>query len=128
MRNLLFLTVISAMLGASSVSGQNPPQITAPYGLPIRPPQSAAEASFTKFNLDFPGGTPGELVKAIEKASGKPLNVIIALNSADAQLPPLKMTGVTVPKLFEALTAATMSTVHYRYGGAERTDWFLRHC
>src|ERR1035441_718411 len=30
----------------------------------------------TKFNLDFPGGPPELLGKAIEKAMGKPLNVM----------------------------------------------------
>ncbi len=67
--------------------------------------------ALTKFNLDFPGGTPQELVAAIEKATGKPLNVIILGEDADAQLPPLKMNHVDVPQLFEALEAASQKVV-----------------
>lgn len=37
----------------------------------------AAESNLTKFNLDFSGGTPKELVAAIQKAMGRPLNVIV---------------------------------------------------
>lgn len=64
-----------------------------------------ATANLTKFNLDFPGGTPAELVKAIEKAMGKPLNVIISPDekSAQAQLPPIKVTDMDVARLFRTL-------------------------
>jgi len=65
----------------------------------------------TKFNLDFPGGTPKELVAAIEKAMGKPLNAIIPKENADLQMPPLKMNDVMVPQLFAALKAASRKTV-----------------
>ncbi|MHC1766566.1 MAG: hypothetical protein AB9869_20060 [Verrucomicrobiia bacterium] len=47
----------------------------------------------TRFDLDFPGGTPGALAEAIEKASGKPLNLVIPIGSAQTPLPPLKMRG-----------------------------------
>jgi hypothetical protein len=57
----------------------------------------------TKFNLDFPGGTPKELVAAIEKATGKPLNAIIPDEAAATKLPPLKMNNVDVPQLFSAV-------------------------
>ena len=65
----------------------------------------------TKFNLDFPGGTPAELVKAIEKATGKPLNAIIPTEDADILLPALQMNGVVTPQLFTALEAASPKTV-----------------
>ncbi len=65
-----------------------------------------AEASLTKFNLDFPGGTPAELVKAIEKATGKPMNTIVSDEDANVQLPPLKMSRVDVAQLFQALEAS----------------------
>ncbi len=73
-------------------------------------PQNQPPA-LTKFNLDFPGGTPAELVKAIEKATGKPLNAIIPTEDADIQLPPLKMNDVVTPQLFAALEAASHKTV-----------------
>jgi len=67
-------------------------------------PQPTLDATnLTKFNLDFPGGTPAALVKAIEKATGKPLNAIIPDEDANTQLPPLKMNDVDAPQLFQAL-------------------------
>jgi hypothetical protein len=70
-------------------------------------PQTEAPA-LTKFNLDFPGGTPKGLVAAIEKAMGRPLNAIIPTEDADLQMPPLKMNDVVVPQLFRALEAASV--------------------
>lgn len=66
-----------------------------------------APRTLTKFNLDFPGGTPGELVAAIEKASGRPLNAIIPPGDTDRRLPPLKMNSVDAAQLFGALGEAT---------------------
>ena len=59
--------------------------------------------ALTKFDLDFPGGTPKELVAAIEKAMGKPLNAIIPTENADMQMPPLKMDDVDVAALFNGV-------------------------
>jgi hypothetical protein len=67
-------------------------------------PESGA---LTRFNLDFPGGTPKELVAAIEKAMGRPLNAIVPEELAATRLPALKMNSVDVPQLFQALGAAT---------------------
>lgn len=72
---------------------------------------------FTKFNLDFPGGTPAQLVKAIEKATGKPLNVIIPDADANTKLPPLKMDNVNVSMLFQALEQASSQQILVNTGG-----------
>jgi hypothetical protein len=72
--------------------------------------QPEPEPQLTRFSLDFPGGTPEELVAAIEKAMKRPLNVIIPEELAATKLPALKMSGVTVPQLFQALTAASHKT------------------
>jgi hypothetical protein len=79
------------------INGANPPQ--------NQPP------ALTKFNLDFPGGTPADLVKAIQKVTGKPLNAIIPAEDASTELPPLKLNDVTTPQLFSALAAASRKTV-----------------
>src|SRR5579859_7978887 len=71
----------------------------------------------THFNLDFPGGTPGDLVKAIESATGKPLNAIIPTEDADTQLPPVKMNDVMAPQLFSALQSASVKTVSVQSWG-----------
>jgi hypothetical protein len=64
-------------------------------------------ATLTKFDLDFPGGSPNELVAAIQKAMGRPLNAIVSNEHASVKLPPLKMRNVNVAQLFQALGLAS---------------------
>jgi hypothetical protein len=74
--------------------------------------QPAGEATnLTKFNLDFGGGPPSLLVEQIEKATGKPLNVIIPNEDAQEDLPSLKMNNVNVVQLFQALAVASEKTI-----------------
>jgi len=68
------------------------------------------QSNLTKFDLDFPGGTPKELIAAIQKASGRPLNAIVPEEFADTQLPALKMKNVSVQQLFQALEKASLKT------------------
>ena len=82
----------------------------------------------TKFPLDFPGGKPRELVAAIQKATGKPLNVIVPDEFADTQLPELRMNNVDVAQLFQALEAASRKTEAVvtgtsRYGGGPQQQY-----
>lgn len=70
-------------------------------------------AGLATFNIDFPGGTPKELITAIQKATGKSLNVIIPAEYADTKMPPLKMNSVNVSQLFRALEAASSKTENY---------------
>jgi hypothetical protein len=72
--------------------------------------------ALTRFNIDFPGGTPAELVAAIHKSIHKPLNVIIPTEDAETQLPPLKMNDVSAPQLFTALEAASHKIVEVTTG------------
>ena len=69
------------------------------------------ENPLPRFNLDFPGGDPGNLVQAIQRASGHPLNAIIPNEYASLHIPPLKMNSVTVPELFAALQRASVKQV-----------------
>jgi len=93
-----------------------------PHPVNDTPPSAPIESPLTKFNLDFPGGSPSDLVAAIQKATGKPLNVILDSHLGDVRLPPLKMTMVNVAELFDALLNATLhtETVH----GYTRTQAF----
>ena len=76
-------------------------------GVPVsRPPE-------IHFDLEFPGGTPEDLVRAIEEAGVGTLNVIIPQDLADTELPAMRVKAVTVPQLFEALTEASRKTVAY---------------
>jgi hypothetical protein len=87
-----------------------------------QPPSKAAEPEpeLTRFNLHFVGGHPRELVTAIEKATGKPLNAIIPEEHANVMLPPLKMNNVTVPQLFTAVHMASAKRIAYITGASYR--------
>jgi hypothetical protein len=61
----------------------------------------------TRFDLNFNGGTPKQFIEAIKAQSGLKVNVIIPSEEAEAQLPAIEVSGVTVPRLFQALTAAS---------------------
>jgi hypothetical protein len=85
-----------------------------------------ATNSLPRFDLDFRGGTPGELVKTIEKAIGKPLNAVIPDEYADTKLPALSVRNVTVEQLFEALQRATTKLERYAwtdYINDRRESW-----
>ena len=86
-----------------------------------RPEQRPGE--LTRFSLDFPGGTPKELVAAIQKAMGKPLNAIVPDENVEMKIPPLKMANVNVQLLFSALEQATRRSQAYEsasyYGGGQ---------
>jgi hypothetical protein len=101
------------VVSLTPVWGQEVHTIDVKTGLPVTPNESNKLA---KFNLDFPGGTPTQLIKAIEKAKGKPLNAIIPDEYANEQLPPLKMSNVDVPRLFQALKMASVKQVQYVTG------------
>ncbi|MGD0016172.1 MAG: hypothetical protein ABSC38_01450 [Verrucomicrobiia bacterium] len=72
--------------------------------------------ALVKFDLDFHGGTPGELVAAISKASGHSLNAIIPKEGADVMLPPLKLRHVDAAQLFGVLSDASHRMVPVRNG------------
>jgi len=57
----------------------------------------------TTFNIDFPGGTPDELVQRIAKDSGTKPNVIIPDHVANMRLPKFKLENVNTQQVFEAL-------------------------
>jgi hypothetical protein len=63
-----------------------------------------------KFDLDFPGGTPADLIGAIQKVTEQPLNVIVPPELADTKLPPFKVRSAAVWQVFEALGAASRKT------------------
>jgi hypothetical protein len=73
--------------------------------------------SLRRFDLNFMGGAPRELVKAIEKATGKPLNAVIPDDcNSDVRIPEISVRNVTVAQLFEAVTLASKDTRRYNSG------------
>ncbi len=93
------------------------------FGQPVQgriPTNPAPDQNLARFDLDFPGGTPRQLVEAIEKGSGRPLNAIISDEYAVFYLPPLKMRAVTAPELFDALRASSQKVEMYASGYTQR--------
>jgi hypothetical protein len=78
-----------------------------------------------RFDLDFPGGRPRDMVEAIEKATGKTLNAIIPDDCSNVGIPGISVKNVTVAQLFEAVTLASKNTRRYTtgsYGGLGRGE------
>jgi len=116
MKKVICVIACSLILSLSPVFGQ-PQNIGLPPASNHQMPSNAsAAATLTTFDLKFPGGGPTDLVKAIEAASGKPLIVIISKQDEAIELPPLKMTGVNVAQLFQALEPASLKNVAFVTG------------
>ncbi|HUJ71374.1 MAG TPA: hypothetical protein VLZ30_03965 [Verrucomicrobiae bacterium] len=105
--------VLAFLLGASRLIAAESPGPTMGV-VPNEVATGAQKPELPKFDLDFPGGTPGQLVQAISKASGHSLNAIIPKESAEVMLPPLKLRHVDAAQLFGALSAASHKAVHIR--------------
>jgi hypothetical protein len=91
----------------------------------IEDEEKITEAALPRFDLDFPGGTPADLIAAIEKASGQTLNVIIPAEYAQLPLPSLRLKNVNVPRLFKAFGEATQKTVRSGNFSVETTVNFI---
>jgi hypothetical protein len=103
----------------AQVAAPPPPPVRTAVSPNVTPGPAAAAArddDLVRFDLDFPGGTPADLLKAIEASSGVHVNAVIPEETADTPIPPLKMKQVTVPRLFEAIQMASMKTIPYVSG------------
>ena len=117
------MLLLAILLPLPSAFAQSPPPTARSGGFSERlqnmvrtSATGAPETPLTKFSFDFPGGTPKQLVAAIEKAMAKPLNAIIPPEHADVKLPPLKMNNVDVQQLFQALDLTSRKTESYVTG------------
>jgi len=81
---------------------------------PKPPPPERPPDSLTKFDLDFKGGHPQDLIAAIQKVTGKSLNVLIPDGYANVTLPELKMKNVNAEQLFNALSEASRKTEYMK--------------
>jgi hypothetical protein len=109
MKKYLLLFVVGTMLSASlsfaQISGRLPSLPPTPLP-PSSPTANNPNESLPRFDLDFPGGSPKQLVQDIEKASGKPLNVVIPDTATALKLPAVAVKNVTVRQLFTAINLA----------------------
>jgi len=126
MKTLNYFVLCLTTLGCMTVFAQQPPPQPSTPGTagtpgPVPDFQTRLQKAMalvdspalTKFDLDFRGGTPKQLAAAIEKAMGRPLNVIVPDEFADIKLPALKMNRVDVYQLFQALEAASQKNEAY---------------
>jgi len=107
MTNITVLAVLLAM--ASALADDKPTTNEAKTQEPPRPPEA-----LTKFDLDFKGGTPKELIAAVQKATGKPMNAIIPDEYANVSIPELKMRNVNTIQLFAALDQASRKSEYVK--------------
>jgi hypothetical protein len=104
------ITVLAVLLAFGSALADDKTATTEP------PPPVRPKDSLTKFDLDFKGGHPQDLIAAIQKATGKSLNVLIPDEYANVTVPELKMKNVTAPQLFRALEQASHKTEYVKSG------------
>src|SRR5262245_34379764 len=95
----LIVAALSGLCVVTSIQAQNDPT-----GDKNAAPQTA---DLPVFDIDFPGGTPAELVQQLAKASGKRPNVIIPQYVADFRIPQFKLQNVNTPQVFDALNMVT---------------------
>src|SRR5579859_5784868 len=108
--NKLFLALFLGLATAAQVAyAQNQPGAPARFARPApmslqvgSQGETDETAAYQKFDLDFPGGSPRDLVSAIEKATGKPLNALVPKKDETLELPSMKFKAVTIPALFDA--------------------------
>ena len=118
MKRINIALLSGALLALPSACGQ--PAQQRPQPAPASTQNAAPRTQdLGKFDLDFRGGTPRQLVEAIEKTSRRTLNAIVPDEFASLQLPELKMKAVTVHQLFEALHEASVKTVPHVYPGGQ---------
>jgi len=104
-------TTILSLLTASALVAQDLPLPKA-----SSPEKSGASLSETssepaRFDLNFPGGTVKEFVTALDKALGKPVNVVIPAGSEKTEIPSVVVSRVTVPALLDALSHSSRHQV-----------------
>src|SRR6267142_5246992 len=81
---------------------------------PKPPPPERPPDSLTKFDLDFKGGHLHDLIAAIQKATGKPMNVLIPDEYANVTIPELKMKNVNTEQLFNALSEGSRKSEYMK--------------
>lgn len=106
-KKLVLSALLCSALAAQIARAEDQPTTTA--NPPSKSPQTQGteQSTWQKFDLDFPGGSPRDLVSAIEKATSKSLNVFIPKDGESVEIPAMKFKAITVPDLFRALLMAS---------------------
>jgi hypothetical protein len=85
------------------------------YGIPAKDwvPSRVPPNEAPRLDLDFPGGTPEELIMTLRVEAGQSVNAIIPDDVADTQIPAMSLRNVTLEQLFQAIEAASRKTALY---------------
>jgi len=110
------VAVVTSISSSSLAQSARPAGTTLPnYRLAAPPPE------LPRFDLDFPGGAPEDLIKTISTAQGAKVNAIIPNEHVDVKIPRLQLSQVTVPEVFTALLAANSVGTRYPISGFKST-------
>ena len=121
MKNVIKTAVLILMLVGTAHCAEN-------AGAQVEQPDSNSKK--WAFDLSFKGGTPRELIAAMEKAAAasirnpEPLNALVPPELAEIRIPPMELRGVTAIGVFETLTFMDPST---RWIPARGGIWVLTH-
>ncbi len=116
---LICIVLFTSVFRTGAQAIQPPPVQLAP-----RPPVAGSfgkgsgaenEKDLPRFDLDFAGGTPQELVDAIRAQIGT-LNAIIPEKDRAERIPAFNVKGANVAELFRALQSASQQTHSYQTG------------
>lgn len=115
MKRLFSFALLAAALTCSLLAqapGGGFPGITAPAaidpttGLPIPPPKMDTGP---KFDINFSGGNPAQLLEVIEKTAGERPNAVIHPECAKLDLPPFRLRSVSAYQVFMTLNTLNQS-------------------
>jgi hypothetical protein len=95
---IILLSGLSVIATVQAQTNLKPEKVVAP---------AANVAELPTFDIEFPGGTPEELILQIAKVSGTRPNVIIPAYIVDTQIPRFKLQNVNIRQVFEALNMVT---------------------
>jgi hypothetical protein len=119
MKRVLLIGILSGWIGLSAGAQQSAAdgksEFNARVAQVLNPPPAPPE--LPTFDIDFPGGQPEDLVKALNKPLNGTLNVIIPQEGADVMIPPFKLKKVNVAQVFNALMRVSERTAYIESGG-----------
>jgi hypothetical protein len=104
MKRILLLMALAGVFGFSTIADSSTEKPAPP------------RVELKRFDLDFPGGTPKELVAQLNKPLDGTLNVIIPFETDDVVLPPMKLRNVNAAEVFQALGRASQKTIRFKVG------------
>jgi hypothetical protein len=96
-----------ALAGIAPLLAQQAPEQLPVTPVPLLAQTPVASSDFPAFDLEFDGGTVKEFLEQLATACPEPVNVILRSELEDAEIPAMRLRGVTVPAVFEAIAAAS---------------------